>query len=193
MVNSIKLTRKGWTAHLALVQKVLELAEAIYGIPTEQARFVRKDCEEDRRDKIGKGFTKLQELVWETGAVSERIWKESQKGVSKDPDFDSYEHDEFDDRLVAAYKRFQDKSKELADLARSLYDPTAPEIVDPEVTCPGMDAGEQNWPKEDPNQLKLPLRKAPPPTVDPSKLLPDYKSQAAHDDTATPDKGDDDE
>lgn len=36
-------------------------------------------------------------------------------------------------------------------------------------------------------------KKPEPPTVDPSKLLPDYKSQAAHDDTATPDKGDDDE
>ena len=193
MVNSIKLTRKGWTAHLALVQKVLELAEAIYEIPTQQARFVRKDCEEDRRDKIGKGFTKLQELIWETGAVSERIWKESQKGVSKDPDFDSYEHDEFDDRLVAAFKRFQDKAKELSDLARSLYDPTDPEIVDPEVMYPGMDAGAQNGPKEDPNQLKLPLKKPEPPTVDPSKLLPDYKSQAANDDTTTSDKGDDDE
>ena len=192
MVNSIKLTRKGWTAHLALVQKVLELAEAIYEIPTEQARFVRKDCEADRRDKIGKGFTKLQELIWETGAVSERIWKESQKGVSKDPDFDSYEHDEFDDRLVAAFKRFQDKAKELSDLARSLYDPTAPEIVDPEVVYPGFDSGSGKQP-EDPNQLKLPLKKPEPPTVDPSKLLPDYKSQAAHDDTATPDKGDDDE
>lgn len=192
MVNSIKLTRKGWTAHLALVQKVLELAEAIYEIPTQQARFVRKDCEKDRRDKIGKGFTKLQELIWETGAVSERIWKESQKGVSKDPDFDSYEHDEFDDRLVAAFKRFQDKAKELSDLTRSLYDPTAPEIVDPEVVYPGFDSGSGNQP-EDPNQLKLPLKKPEPPTVDPSKLLPDYKSQAAHDDTATPDKGDDDE
>lgn len=192
MINSIKLTRKGWTAHLALVQKVLELAEAIYEIPTQQARFVRKDCEEDRRDKIGKGFTKLQELIWETGAVSERIWKETQKGVSKDPDFDSYEHDEFDDRLVAAFKRFQDKAKELSDLARSLYDPTAPEIVDPEVVYPGFDSGSGKQP-EDPNQLKLPLKKPEPPTVDPSKLLPDYKSQAAHDDTATPDKGDDDE
>lgn len=192
MVNSIKLTRKGWTAHLALVQKVLELAEAIYEIPTQQARFVRKDCEEDRRDKIGKGFTKLQELIWETGAVSERIWKESQKGVSKDPDFDSYEHDEFDDRLVAAFKRFQDKAKELSDLARSLYDPTTPEIVDPEVVYPGFDSGSGKQP-EDPNQLKLPLKKPEPPTVDPTKLLPDYKSQAAHDDTATPDKGDDDE
>lgn len=192
MVNSIKLTRKGWTAHLALVQKVLELAEEIYEIPTEQARFVRKDCEEDRRDKIGKGFTKLQELIWETGAVSERIWKETQKGVSKDPDFDSYEHDEFDDRLVAAFKRFQDKAKELSDLARSLYDPTAPEIVDPEVVYPGFDSGSGKQP-EDPNQLKLPLKKSEPPTVDPTKLLPDYKSQAAHDDTATPDKGDDDE
>lgn len=192
MVNSIKLTRKGWTAHLALVQKVLELAEAIYEIPTQQARFVRKDCEEDRRDKIGKGFTKLQELIWETGAVSERIWKETQKGVSKDPDFDSYEHDEFDDRLVAAFKRFQDKAKELSDLARSLYDPTAPEIVDQEVVYPGFDSGSGKQP-EDPNQLKLPLKKPEPPTVDPTKLLPDYKSQAAHDDTATPDKGDDDE
>lgn len=192
MVNSIKLTRKGWTAHLALVQKVLELAEAIYEIPTQQARFVRKDCEEDRRDKIGKGFTKLQELIWETGAVSERIWKETQKGVSKDPDFDSYEHDEFDDRLVAAFKRFQDKAKELSDLARSLYDPTTPEIVDPEVVYPGFDSGSGKQP-EDPNQLKLPLKKPEPPTVDPTKLLPDYKSQAAHDDTATPDKGDDDE
>ena len=192
MVNSIKLTRKGWTAHLALVQKVLELAEAIYEIPTQQARFVRKDCEEDRRDKIGKGFTKLQELIWETGAVSERIWKETQKGVSKDPDFDSYEHDEFDDRLVAAFRRFQDKAKELSDLSRSLYDPTAPEIVDPEVVYPGFDSGSGKQP-EDPNQLKLPLKKPEPPTVDPSKLLPDYKSQAAHDDTATPDKGDDDE
>lgn len=192
MINSIKLTRKGWTGHLALVQKVLELAEEIYWIPTQQARFVRKDCEEDRRDKIGKGFTKLQELIWETGAVSERIWKESQKSVSKDPDFDSYEHDEFDDRLVAAYKRFQDKAEELSDLARSLYDPTAPEIADPEVVYPGFDSGSGKQP-EDPNQLKLPIKKPEPPTVDPRKLLPDYKSQAAHDDTATPENGEDDE
>ena len=189
MVNSIKLTRKGWTAHLAHVQKVLELAEEIYDIPTEQARFVRKDCEEDRRDKIGKGFTKLQELIWETGAVSERIWKESQKGFSKDPDFDSYEHDEFDDRLVAAFRRFRDKAKELAELARSLYDPSAPEIVDPEVMYPGMDAGGQ---PEDPNQLKLPLKKSEPPAVDPSKLI-DFKKNAANDDTTKPDgeEGDD--
>lgn len=181
MVNSIKLTRKGWTAHLALVQKVLELAEDIYGVPTEQARFVRKDCEEERRVKIAKGFTRLQELIWETGAVSERIWKESQKGVSKDPDFDSYEHDEFDDRLAAALKRFRDKAKELSDLARSLYDPAAPEVVEPEVMYPGADAGAQNGPKEDPSQLRLPLRR--PPTVDPSRLLPDWKSLAANDDT----------
>ena len=191
MINSIKLTRKGWTAHLALVQKVLELAEAIYEIPTEQARFVRKDCEQDRRDKIGKGFTKLQELIWETGAVSERIWKESQKGVSKDPDFDSYEHDEFDDRLVAAFRYFQDRAKELSDLARSLYDPTAAEIVDPEVVYPGCDSGSGKQP-EDPNQLKLPLKKPEPPTVDPSNLI-DFKKNAANDDTTTPEKGEDDE
>ena len=191
MINSIKLTRKGWTAHLALVQKVLELAEAIYEIPTEQARFVRKDCEQDRRDKIGKGFTKLQELIWETGAVSERIWKESQKGVSKDPDFDSYEHDEFDDRLVAAFRCFQDRAKELSDLARSLYDPTAAEIVDPEVVYPGCDSGSGKQP-EDPNQLKLPLKKPEPPTVDPSNLI-DFKKNAANDDTTTPEKGEDDE
>ena len=191
MINSIKLTRKGWTEHLALVQKVLELAEAIYEIPTEQARFVRKDCEQDRRDKIGKGFTKLQELIWETGAVSERIWKESQKGVSKDPDFDSYEHDEFDDRLVAAFRCFQDRAKELSDLARSLYDPTAAEIVDPEVVYPGCDSGSGKQP-EDPNQLKLPLKKPEPPTVDPSNLI-DFKKNAANDDTTTPEKGEDDE
>lgn len=191
MVNSIKLTRKGWTAHLALVQKVLELAEAIYEIPTQQAMFVRKDCEEDRRDKIGKGFTKLQELISETGAVSERIWKESQKGVSKDPDFDSYEHDEFNDRLVAAFKRFKNKAKELSDLARSLYDPTAAEIVDPEVVYPGCDSGSGKQP-EDPNQLKLPLKKPEPPTVDPSKLI-DFKKNAANDDTTTPENGEDNE
>lgn len=191
MINSIKLTRKGWTAHLALVQKVLELAEAIYEIPTQQAMFVRKDCEEDRRDKIGKGFTKLQELIWETGAVSERIWKESQKGVSKDPDFDSYEHDEFNDRLVAAFKRFKNKAKELSDLARSLYDPTAAEIVDPEVVYPGCDSGSGKQP-EDPNQLKLPLKKPEPPTVDPSKLI-DFKKNAANDDTTTPENGEDNE
>ena len=192
MIESIKFTRKGWIRHLATAQKMLELMGEIFRIPTEQARFVRKDCEDDRRDKIMKGLVKLQELIWETGAVSEKIWNESQKLTSKDPDFDWYEHDELDAKLEDSFRKFKAQAKELEQLARSLYDPTAPEIVEPEVVYPGFDSGSGKQP-EDPNQLKLPLKKPEPPTVDPSKLPPDFKSQAANDDTTTPENGEDDD
>lgn len=192
MIESIKFTRKGWIKHLATAQKMLELMGEIFRIPTEKAMFVRKDCEDDRRDKIMKGFVKLQELIWETGAVSEKIWNESQKLASKDPDFDWYEHDELDAKLEYSFRKFKAQAKELEQLARSLYDPTAPEIVEPEVVYPGPDAPSGTEAKEDPNQLKLPLKKPEPPTVDPSKLI-DFKKEQANDDTTKPDgeEGDD--
>ena len=207
MMETLKLTRRGWIEHLAETQKMLELVETIYDIPTHRSVIGPKDCEADRRKKISKKFLELRELIWETSAVSEKILREAAKedrcevdeleGLCREPWNDGDRKDEEASRLD-----FERAAKDLEARARSLWDPTAPETVEPEVVYPGGESKDETQPpkppEEDPRQGLLPLApgeadagRGEPPAVDPGHLI-DYKMQQANDDTATPD-GEEDE
>ena len=170
MVESVTLTRQGWIKHLQMMQGILELVAAINN--NIETAFPIAECETDRKEKISRAMTKLQELIWETGAVSERIHRERGE---KDPSFDAQDRDMCNERTETALKKLWDAAKELERCARSLWDKTAPEVVTPDVVYPGQvgkpDAG------NDPNQRLLGLRPA----------AIDYKMQQANDDTTSPD------
>lgn len=183
MIESVNLTRQGWIRHLQTMQGMLKLVETINdNIFTP---FGAAECEKDREEKISKAMRKLQELIWETGAVAERIHRE--RG-DRDPDFDALDRDMCDERSEAALARLWDAAKELERCARSMWDPAAPETVEPEVVYPGP--VEQPSEGGDPNQPLLGLTPgAPrePPVVDPGHLV-DFKMQQANDDTTQPDE-----
>lgn len=172
MVDSITLTRQGWIKHLAMMQEMLKLVGNLHG--NVRMSFPAAECEEDRQDKIVKAFVKLQELVWETGAVSERIHRERGKD---DPDFDSLDRDMMNTQTEGMRSRFHGAARDIERLARGLWDEDAPEVVTPEAIYPGP--VESPDPEEDPNQPRLDLK----PTV----AQIDYKKEAANDDTTTPD------
>lgn len=181
-VESVTLTRHGWIKHLNMLQGILNLVDQIN--ENIETAFGAAECEIDRRDKISKAMTKLQELVWETGAVSERIHRE--RG-DKDPDIDAQDRDRCNERTEAALARLWDAAKELERCARALWDPTAPEVVEPEVEYPG--AVEQPGADADPNQPLLGLTPKEPPAIDPSHLV-DFKMEQANDDTTKPEDED---
>ena len=176
MVGSVTLTRQGWIKHLQMMQGMLELVAAIND--NIETAFPIAECETDRKEKISRAMTKLQELIWETGAVSERIHRE--RG-DKDPDFDAHDRDMCNERTEAALKKLWDAARELERCARSMWDKTAPEIVTPDVVYPGP--VEKPNDAQDPNQPLLGLTPA----------CIDYKMQQANDDTTTQDEpeGDD--
>lgn len=200
MTTTLKLTRRGWIEHLAVIQEMLESLEQLYQIPTYRSVIGPKDCELDRRKKIGKKFLELRELLWETSAVSEKILREQAassrceieelEGLCVEP----WAGDE--EAELAARNTFDEAAKELEQRARSLWDKDAPEIVSPEVVYPGGEGADETQPpqpsKEDPRQqtfdLTVPGARPEPPRVDPSRLI-DYKMQQANDDTTAPDKG----
>ena len=72
MTETLKLTRRGWIGHLAVVQEMLGQIWSLYETPTHRSVMGPKDCEKARRDKISKKFLELRELIWETSAVSEK-------------------------------------------------------------------------------------------------------------------------
>ena len=174
MVGSVTLTRHGWIRHLRTLQEMLKLVADI----DENVRtaFGSAMCEVDRRKKIQQSMTKLQELVWETGAVAERIHRE--RGEN-DPQFDAQDRDMCNEETEAMLVRLWDAAKELERCARSLWDPDAPEVVDPDVVYPGV-VGRPDE-DDDPNQPLLGLQ--------PAAL--DYKKKQANDDTTEPDGGED--
>ena len=154
MVDSITLTRQGHIKHLATLQKLLQLVGDLHG--NVHRSFPEAECETDRNDKIAKAFVKLQELVWETGAVSERIHREKGRG---DPAFDAHDRDPFNTQTEGKRERFHKAARELEKLARSLWDKDAPEDVEPEeATYPGSIQAPD--PRENPNQLSLGLKPA---------------------------------
>ena len=182
-IESVTLTRQGWIKHLQTMQNMLELV-AVVNCNIETA-FPAAECETDRREKISKAMTKLQELIWETGAVSERIHRE--RG-DRDPGFDAQDRDMCNERTEAALERLWGAAKELERCARSLWDRTAPEVATPDVMYPGP--VESPGAGGDPNQPLLGLMPgAPrePPPIGPGHLV-DFKMRQANDDTATPDE-----
>lgn len=174
MVKSVTLTRHGWIGHLQTLQVMLKLVAAIDD--SVDMYFAKACCELDRRKKIQQSMTKLRELVWETGAVAERIHRERGRD---DPDFDAQDRDMCNEATEHQLTRLWDAAKELERCARSLWDPDAPEVVEPDVVYPG--AVESPDGREDPNQPLLGL--------EPAEL--DYKKKQANDDTTEPDGGED--
>jgi len=208
MTETLKLTRRGWIGHLAAVQEMLGQIWSLYETPTHRSVMGPKDCEKARRDKISKKFLELRELIWETSAVSEKILREEAKenrceveeleGLCIEPWNDQDRASEESSR-----QNFERAAKDLESRARSLWDPAAPETVEPEVVYPGGESKDDTQPpkppEEDPRQGLLPLApgeadagRGEPPAVDPSHLI-DYKMQQANDDTNTPDKPEDEE
>lgn len=155
MVDSITLTRQGHIRHLATLQKLLQLVGDLHG--NVKRSFPEAECETDRNDKIAKAFVKLQELVWETGAVSERIHREKWRG---DPAFDAHDRDPFNKQTEGMRERFHTAARKLEKLSRSLWDEDAPEEIEPaeEATYPG--SIQEPDPRENPNQLSLGLKPA---------------------------------
>lgn len=153
MTESITLTRQGYIKHLATVQKLLQLVGVLHGNVSRS--FPEAECEADRNEKIGKAFVKLQELIWETGAVSERIHREKGRG---DPAFDAHDRDPFNRKTEEMRDQFHKAARELERLAHGLWDEDAPEVVTAEAIYPG--AIQEPDDKEDPNQLRLGLRPA---------------------------------
>lgn len=200
MTKTLKLTRRGWIKHLAVVQTMLEKLESIYSIPTYRSVIGPKDCEVDRRKKIAKKFLELRELLWETSAVSEKVLRELAAKNKSEPDvleelcvepwneFDSKEE-------IQERKKFDDAAKDLELRSRGLWDDTAPEIVEPEVVYPGGEGVDETQPPKpeevDPRQQTFDLTVVgggkEPPAVDPSRLI-DFKMQQANDDTNQPDE-----
>lgn len=150
MIDSVELTRKGWIRHLATLQDMLSNVQDIH--TNLFMGFRRVECEMDRAEKIGKGLKKLQELIWESGAVSERLHRECGEA---DEDFDEYERDMTNESTEQSRKLLHEAAKNLEEIARSLYDATAPELVTPDVVYP-WPVGEEE-PPEDRRQLKLGL------------------------------------
>jgi hypothetical protein len=202
MTDTLKLTRRGWIGHLAVVQDMLESLEEVYRIPTHRSVIGPKDCELDRRKKISKKFLELRELLWETSAVSEKILRElaARDGCETDKleglCVEPWAGDE--EAELAARNAFDEAAKELEQRARSLWDKDAPEIVSPEVVYPGGEGADDTQPpqpsKEDPRQqtFDLTVPGGEPPRIRPEALI-DYKMQQANDDTNTPDKPEDEE
>lgn len=202
MTKTLKLTRRGWIDHLAIVQKMMECVETLYEIPTHRSVIGPKDCETDRRKKLEKKFLEIRELLWETSAVSEKILRE--KAVAERCDAEELEglsvepwNDVDRDDESAAREAFARCAKDLEAMARGLWDETAPEVVSPEVVYPGGDGADETQPpkppEEDPRQLRLGLdtgARPEPPRVDPGRLV-DFKMQQANDDTVQ--QPDDDE
>ena len=149
MIDSTELTRKGWIRHLATIQEMLQCVQGIH--TTLTMGFSALECESDRDTKIGKGLQKLQELVWESGAVSERVNRE--RGDAAE-DFDEWPRDTTNSCRERARKALHNAAKRLEELARGIWDETAPEVVTPEVVCPSP-AGAAEEPQEDRRQLKL--------------------------------------
>ena len=178
-VESVTLTRHGWIKHLATVQGMLKLVATIN--ENVEPSFGQAQCEIERKDKISKAITKLQELIWETGAVSERIHRE--RG-DKDPGFDAQDRDMCNEVNETRLRRLWEAAKELELSARAPWDPTAPEVVEPEVEYPGFVEPPNKG--GDPNQPLLGLTPKEPPAIDPSHLV-DYKMEQANDDTTKPD------
>ena len=171
MTKSITLTRKGWIKHLAMMQRMLDLVGMLQA--NIRMSFPAAECEEDREDKINKAVLKLKELIWETGAVSERIHRERGKD---DPDFDELDRDRCNREAETSLKRYYNAAKELEELARSLWDEGALEVATPMAVYPGPIELEN--PEEDPKQLRLGLM----PVAEGGRLV-DFKMKAAHDDT----------
>ena len=178
MIDSTELTRQGWIRHLATLQGMLHEIEMIHGSLT--MAFQTAECERERDKNIAKSLRKLQELVWESGAVSERIHRE--RG-DKDEDFDEYVRDTTDPAKEHRRERLHRAAKDLATIANGLWDPGAPEVVEPDAVYPG-ETEPQPAPQDDPNQMKLPMS-VEPPVVDARRLV-DFKMKQANDDTATP-------
>ena len=195
MTDTLKLTRRGWIGLLAVVQDMLESLEEVYRIPTHRSVIGPKDCELDRRKKIGKKFLELRELLWETSAVSEKILRElaardgcetdELEGMCQEPWNDSDRNDE-----TRSMEAFVKAAKDLELRARSLWDKDAPEVVEPDVVYPGGEGADDTQPpeppKEDPRQqtfdLVVPGSRPEPPPVDPGRLV-DFKMRQANDDT----------
>ncbi len=167
MVDSVTLTRQGYVKHLAVLQSLLKLVGELHGNVSRS--FAAATCELERNDKIVKAFVKLQELIWETGAVSEKIHRE--KGRD-DPSFDAHDRDYMNGKTEEMRRRFHAAAKSLEHLARRLWDADAPADATPDAVYPG--AVEEPDSTENPNQLKFDFR--PPPVVD-------FKKRAANDDT----------
>lgn len=203
MTETLKLTRRGWIGHLAAVQEMLGQIWSLYETPTHRSVMGPKDCEKARRDKISKKFLELRELIWETSAVSEKILREEAKenrceveeleGLCIEPWNDQDRASEESSR-----QNFERAAKDLESRARSLWDPTAPETVEPEVVYPGGESKDDTQPpkppEEDPRQQTFDptVPGGEPPRIRPEALI-DYKMQQANDDTNTPDKPEDEE
>jgi hypothetical protein len=206
MTETLKLTRRGWIEHLATIQEMVALMWELYETPTYRSVMGPKNCEDDRRKKIAKKWLELRELIWETSAVSEKILREEAKkkgvaieeleGLCGEPWSEEDRKNEYETRA-----RFEKAAKDLEARIRSLWDPTAPEMVEPEVVYPGGEGKDATQPpegeEEDPRQQTFDVIVAgagrrEPPVVDPRHLV-DYKMQQANDDTNTPDKPEEDE
>lgn len=155
MTETLKLTRRGWIEHLATMQDMLTLMWQLYETPTCRSVIGPKDCEDDRRKKITKKWLELRELIWETSAVSEKILREEAKaqsckaeeleGLCKETWSDPDAEDEH-----RARESFERAAKDLEARARSLWDPTAPEIVEPGVVYPGGEGKDATQPPQPP-------------------------------------------
>lgn len=187
MIDSVNFTRRGWIKHLTMTQKILWLSGQIF--ESVRMSFPAAECEKDRSEKIFKSIVKLEEAVWEAGAVSERIHREN--GRDESP-FDAADRDTTNKMDEQRRKNLHDAARRLVELAQQIYDEDAPEIVEPEVVYPG--AMEKPDPQNDPNQriLPFPAEEHQPPEVNPSNLI-DYKKRAANDDTDMVEGGEDDD
>ena len=179
MIDNVELTRQGWIKHLATLQDMIRNVEVIH--TNLEMAFQSAECEKDRSEKISKTLVKLQELIWESGAISEKIHRE--RGTN-DEEFDAFPRDMTDAKMEYRRGKLHRAAKDLEAISRCLWDEGAPEVVTADAVYPGPMA-EEVKPEEDRNQMKLPLKPAEPPVVDATKLL-DYKMQQANDDTATP-------
>ena len=191
MIDSVALTRKGYIKHLATIQTMSNL---VWGIFMDvRTAYGKAPCEEEREKKISNSFLKLQELIWETGAVSERIDRE--RGENNGPE--ALPRDAFNERDESCRKNLHGRARELEGLARSIWDKGAPEVVTPEVIYPGR--VEPTSEEDNPKQLRLELKAsqaggdAPAPQDEPRDTLVDlsridYKKEAANDDTNKPEE-----
>ena len=179
MLENIKLTRKGWIKHLSMVQVAVSLVEALQ-LNVEMS-FPGAECEKERAKKIGQAMVKLQELIWESGAVSERIHRERGKD---DPDFDTLERDFCDQAAERKLERFRTAARKLEELAHMLADEDV--IVTPVMDPVYPGPIDKTEPDGDPNQILLGLRPSEPTQID-------YKELAANDDTHRQETDEDDE
>lgn len=203
MTETLKLTRRGWIGHLAAVQEMLGQIWCLYETPTHRSVIGPKDCEADRRRKISRKFLELRELIWETSAVSEKILREEAKeNRCEVEELEGLCIEPWNDRDRASEEgsrqNFERAAKALESRARSLWDPTAPEPVEPEEVYPGGESKDDTQPpkppEEDPRQqtFDLTVPGGEPPRIRPEALI-DYKMRQANDVTNTPDQPEDEE